>query len=165
MDGVALEDTRAGVGAVDEFRAVVGQDRDLAGDTRQDGFTAARHAGEEMRFNKAFGNEQVRISGYFVDTAVTTRGQSTNADHVFVVAADMDDEFFMFRNFFAILVDQFFLRRSPVHARSDEDGNVDIRVPLAQFCQELGHDDVARYRAGMVTGNNDAVLLPLCQFA
>ena len=64
-----------------------------------------------------------------------------------------------------ILVDQFFLRRSPVHARSDEDGNVDIRVPLAQFCQELGHDDVARYRAGMVTGNNDAVLLPLGQFA
>ena len=162
MDGVSLQNPCAGLGAVDEFRAMVCQNRDLAGNARQDGFTAARHAGEEMRFNKTFRNEQVSISCHLVDAAVPTRWQRADADHVFVVAADMDDEFFMFRNFLAVFINQFFLRRSPVHARCDEDSNIDIRVPFAQFCQELRHDDVARYRAGMVAGNDDAVLLPLC---
>lgn len=117
--------------AVDKFRAMVGQDCDLAGNARQDGFTAARHAGEEMRFNEAFGNEQVCIGRELVDAAVATGRQGADADHVFVVAADMDDEFFMFGDFLAVFSDQFFFRRRPVHTRCDEDGNVDIRVPFA----------------------------------
>ena len=116
-----------------------------------------------MRFNEAFGNEQVCIGCDLVDAAVATGRQGADADHVFVVAADMDDEFFMFGDFLAVFSDQFFFRRRPVHTRCDEDGNVDIRVPFAQFCQELRHDDMARYRAGMVTGNDDAILLPLGQ--
>ena len=143
---------------------MVGQDRNLAGNAWQDRFTATGHAGKEMWFDEAFGNEEVRIDGSLIDQAFPAGRQRPDADHIIIIAADVDNEFFFFRNFFSVFGDQFFMGGRTMHPGCNQYGNINIRIAFAQFCQQLWHDDMARYRTRMVTGNDGARLFPLCQF-
>ena len=72
---VAFENTRSRVRAVDEFRAVVAHHGLAVADPWQHTLAPAGKAREEMRFNEAFRNEQVRVRCDLVDNAVRTGRQ------------------------------------------------------------------------------------------
>ena len=75
MDGIAVKYAGAGIRAVDEFRAMVAEHRDLIGYAGQHAFAAAGETGKEMRLDKALGDEQLRLRGEPVDNAGRARGQ------------------------------------------------------------------------------------------
>ena len=85
VNRVAFEDACASFVALDEFAAVVRHDRFGRSDAGQDRFAAAREAGEEVRLDEAFGDEEVGVDGSAVDEQLAARRQQTEVCHRRVV--------------------------------------------------------------------------------
>ena len=121
MDGVAVEDARARLGALDKFAAVVRHDRLGGSDAGQDRFAAAREACEEVRLDETFGDEQIGVDGCTVDEQLAARRQEAEIRHRRVVLRIVDDDLFVLDDILAEAVEEFFMRRRTVEARRDED--------------------------------------------
>ena len=144
---------------------MVGKNRNLAGNTGENRLSAARHACKEVRLDKPFRNEQIRIDCPFVEQTFAARRQGADADHILVDTAPVDNDVFFRNDFFTVFGNQFIMSCRPVHTGRYEDRNLNIRISLAQFCQELRHNNMAGHGTRMVAGNNGTRLLSFCQLA
>ena len=75
VDGVMIQNTGAGIRAVDKLGAVVAHDGDSVRNTGQDALSASGKTGEEMRLNEAFRYQELCFHRQFVDDAVGTAGE------------------------------------------------------------------------------------------
>ena len=58
-----------------------------------------------MRFDEAFGYEQVRVDGYFVNQAFAAGRQGADANHIFVLTGIVQYKMFVFGDFFTVFSD------------------------------------------------------------
>ena len=121
VDGVAIEDARASLVALDELAAVVRHDRLGGCDARQDRLAAAREACEEVRLDEALGDEEVGIDRRAIDEQFAARRQKTEVGHPRIILRVVDDDLLVLDDILAEAVDEFFMRRRTVEARRDED--------------------------------------------
>ena len=64
----------------------------------------------------------------------------------------------------AKLAPQFRLSRRAMHAGGDQNGDLRLRVALANLAKEQRHGDSAGYRTGVIAGDNENLFLPLHLF-
>ena len=75
VNGIFLQDARAGVGRIDKLAAVVGQNRFVRRNSWKHGFSPTGKTGEQVGLNKALCEQQVSLNCDSVDDALATGRQ------------------------------------------------------------------------------------------
>ena len=163
MDGVVLQHAGVGIRAGNGLVAVVFVDGLLGADARQDALAAAGEAGEEVWLNKALSHQQVTFSGQLVDVEVCTGGQHAHVDELIRVKCVVDGDFLMIHDGIAKHAALLFLGGGAVQAGGNQDGDIGVRVALADLIQQDGQGDLAGDGAGVVTGDQHNFLFTLGQ--
>lgn len=163
MDGVVLQHAGVGIRAGNGLVAVVFVDGLLGADAGQDALAAAGEAGEEVWLNKALSHQQVTFSGQLVDVEVCTGGQHAHVDELIRVKCVVDGDFLMIHDGIAKHAALLFLGGGAVQAGGNQDGDIGVRVALADLIQQDGQGDLAGDGAGVVTGDQHNFLFTLGQ--
>ena len=159
MDRVAVYNAGAGAGIGDELAVVVVDNGLAGGNAGENALAAAREAGEEVRFDKAFCHEQVGFRGKAVDDQITAGGELADIREILRIVAVMNNDLLLLHDLRAELVDQFFLRGAAVAAGGDQDGDIGVGTAFADLRQHRRNDHLARNRTSVVTGDQDHFFL------
>ena len=116
-----------------------------------------------MWLNKAFSHQQVTFSGQLVDVEVRTGGQHAHVDELIRIKCVVDGDFLMIHDGIAKHAALLFLGGGAVQAGGNQDGDIGVRVALADLIQQDGQSDLAGDGAGVVTGDQHHFLFPLGQ--
>ena len=114
-----------------------------------------------MRFDKAFGYKQVGIDGNRVDLAIATRGELAEVDQLFTLVTIVDVDVDRVDDVLSELVDKLLLGRSSVATRCNQNGDFSIRATLPYLTKHRWNYNLARHGTGVVTCNDDNILLAL----
>ena len=146
------------VGIVHKLTVVVVHDGLIAGDAGQDGLTAARETGKEVRLNEALGKQQIAIGGNLVDDALATRRQGADLFHHAVISRDVHNDFLVGNDLLAILIDELLVRRRTVHTRSNQNTHTGLGRSGMNVMQQNRHRHTRGNGTRMIGANDDDIL-------
>ena len=164
VDGISIQNTRAGEGAGDELRVVIPEHRFRGGDAGQHALASAGETGKEVGLNETLADQQVCFRRNAVDPKCSAGRQGADGDHGIFVRAVVNDEMFLFGNFRTEFFYQFCLCGAAVAACGDEKGDLGIGIAAADGCQHGRNENLTGDGTGMVTGDENDILFALHQF-
>ena len=153
MNGVSFQNAGTGVGVSNEFGAVIGINGLLGADAGQDALAPTGEAGEEVRFNKAFGNDQIRPLCPLVQPERAAGGQRSQMEHFFVAVGPVDLDTLTGDDLSTEFFGQFLRRGIPVGAGGNENHDLCVGRACADGAQHRRYDQLAGHGTGVVTGD------------
>ena len=166
VNGVAVQDAGAGKGAVNESGAVIGQYGGPAGDSGEHTLAPAGETGKEVGLNEALSHQQVRLGGQLVDEQLASGGQGAQRYHVLILAAEMDGKVQAGpeEKLLAVFVQHLFPGGGAVEAGGHQHGDLCRRGTGPDLIYQLGQNNLAGDRAGVIAADNDNLMLAFGQF-
>ena len=151
-----------GVGTVNQRGAVVGVYGLCGTDAGQYAFSSAGKSGKEMRLDKPFRDQKIRLGCQGVDSQRRAGGQNTQINGGTLLAV-MDYDMFPAADFRAKFPDQLLPGSAAVASGGNENGDLRLRISAPDLGQHLRDDCLAWHRAGVVTCQQYNFMLSLCQ--
>lgn len=157
VNRIAVQNAGPRLRVHNELGTVIRQNRPAGSDSGKHAFAAAGKAGKKMRFDKTFGNQQVRFRRQPADDQVSAGRQFSQMHQLRIVSGVMHRNFLTFHNLRAELFNQLRLRRRTVETGRNQNRNINAGIPPAQPFQNLRHDDPARNGARVIAADDNGI--------